>query len=62
VVISGKLPLRMEIIGLDGKCVREETISHHPHAVSYRDLNQGLYLYRLWDKNRIVQTGKVILE
>ncbi|MCC8145917.1 MAG: hypothetical protein LIO93_05650 [Bacteroidales bacterium] len=61
VVISGKLPLRMEIIGLDGKCVREETISRHPHIVSYRDLNYGLYLYRLWDDNRIVQTGKVML-
>ena len=61
-VVANKLQLSFELLNLQGQMLLQEKINSHPQSISYDGLPKGLYIYRITDNGKIIQTGKLIPE
>ena len=52
----------LECYDLSGKLVQSETITNSEQVINISSLNSGMYLYRIKDGNKTIQTGKLIRE
>ena len=64
IFISGTIlsPIYLELINLQGRIVKTETIHSSEQTISHADLYSGVYLYRIKQEGKMIQSGKLLLE
>lgn len=56
------LPAVLNVLSIDGKIVKQQLINHASTQVQVDDLNSGIYLLKINNKNQMVASQRIIVE
>jgi len=59
--IPKKFDLSFHIYDILGKAVKQTKITSNRTTINFNNLADGIYIYKLSDKEKIITTGKIII-
>ena len=61
VPISSAQPLSFSLFDLNGRLLRKEFIQGHSFTFHSKNLANGMYLFRIENRNELISSGKLII-
>lgn len=51
----------IELIDIHGKIILSKQLENTISIINVKDMKEGLYLYKIWNNNNLLATGKIII-